>query len=488
MSSPVRKHIYFCGIAGAAMASVASACRTFGYEVSGSDRNVYPPMSTFLDQQGIRYHNTYSSDHITDAIAESKKVAETSEILFVIGNALSRGNPEVEEILNQRAQYTSLASLTAMELISGNTSLVITGTHGKSTTAALAAWVLDEAGRKPGFLIGALPADFQTGCRHAGPAGIFVTEGDEYDTAFFDKRSKFLHYKPDIAVINNIEFDHADIFGSIEDVERSFRHFVRTVPGNGLLIVNGDDERALRVTRQDHTPVETFGIGAGNMWQARSIRFGHETSTFEVFRDGQHSGSYQSSLSGLFNVRNALAVIAASSAFGLDHEEISAGLKTFSGVKRRMETVAVINGIRIIDDFAHHPTAVRETVDALSVMYRESRIVALFEPRSNSSTRNIFQDHFTAAFISADVVMIGPVNRSDRYGPDEILSTERLVEDIRQDGTPAHCFDNFEKLLEHIMSTVLPGDVLVFMSNGGFGGIPGRVVDRLRSRFPDNES
>ncbi|MBI5646194.1 MAG: UDP-N-acetylmuramate:L-alanyl-gamma-D-glutamyl-meso-diaminopimelate ligase [Ignavibacteriae bacterium] len=471
------RYYHFLGIAGTAMASVAAALAARGESVGGSDAAVYPPMNEFLSERGIEYRDGYAAGNIDDAIQRAKELH--ADPLFVIGNAISRGNPEVENILNNKLAYTSLAALVGAELIHGRTSLVVSGTHGKTTTASLAAWVLETDGHSPGFLIGGITNNFGEGCRCAATDGVFVSEGDEYDTAFFDKRSKFVHYRPDLLIVNNIEFDHADIFSSIDDVVRSFRQVVTLVPSNGLILFNGDDERCHALASTSHTPVEFFGIGEQNDWRAVDVAHDGDGMRFVALHrtvSQLSSQEFRIPLSGAFNVRNALGVVAAARRLGVSMHEIQHAFETFRGVRRRMEIVAEQNGIIVIDDFAHHPTAVRETLTALRARYAERRLWALFEPRSNTTTRNIFQQELAEAFDAADEVVIGSVNRPERYSPAEILDVQRLLADIRKRGPRARAVADAEEMVALARTETRPGDVVVFLSNGSLGAAARKVL------------
>ncbi len=465
------KDFYYIGIAGSAMANAAAAMKEEGHHISGSDDGVYPPMSSFLEAQRIPYHGTFDAAHVT---------ALPDETVVVIGNALSRGNPEVEAVLNRKLHYTSLAALVGDEMIAGRTSLVIAGTHGKSTTSALAAWVLESAGHRPGFLIGGIPENFGCGCRPAAPGGVFVTEGDEYDTAFFDKRSKFVHYHPDIAVINNVEFDHADIFDSLDHVKRSFRQFVNLIPGNGLLLVNGDDPNAMEIAAGAHCRVRTFGVGQLCDMQARDIRLADGRTAFTVFSRREESEQrYAIPMAGEFNVRNALAVIASALELGLSDAQIQQGFDSFRSIKRRMEVIAESNGITLIDDFAHHPTALQLTLTALRERYPGRRLIACFEPRSNTTTRNIYQKEITDALALADVAVIGAIDRPHRYSEDERLSPPRIAEQLTLLGRTARAIPDPAEMVEWVASVMQSGDVIALCSNGKFGGAHQQLTARI---------
>lgn len=457
------------------MAGVAAALKEQGHLVSGSDNGVYPPMSVFLAEREIPYYDSFDEEHIA---------ALGRETMIVIGNAMSRGNAEVEAVLNRRLPYTSLSQLVGAEMIDGATSIVIAGTHGKSTTSSLAAWVLESAGRKPGFLIGGIPQNFGQGCRLPQPEnGVFVTEGDEYDTAFFDKRSKFVHYRPDIAVINNVEFDHADIFDNLEHVKRSFRQFVNVVRGEGLLVVNGDDIHAMEVVVGAQTPVLTVGCGEICDLQGSDIRFVDGGTSFTVTDTRADSEQrFRIPLMGEFNVRNALAVIASARHVGLTDEEIQKGFDGFLSIRRRMEVIAENNGITLIDDFAHHPTALKLTLAALRARYPGRRLVACFEPRSNTTTRNIYQKEITEALSQADVAVIGAIDRPHRYREDERLSPPRIAEDLEMLGRLARAIPDAAEMVEWVSAIMKPGDVIALCSNGKFGGAHTMLKEKVLAR------
>ncbi|MCZ7557524.1 MAG: UDP-N-acetylmuramate--L-alanine ligase [Bacteroidia bacterium] len=468
------KQFYFIGIGGTAMASVAAALRQRGDAVSGSDNALYPPMSTFLEQRGIQWSEGFDAARI-DALAE--------DTVIVVGNAISRGNAELEAVLRSRRPYTSLAALAGGELIGGRNSVVIAGTHGKSTTSSLTAWVLEAAGRKPGFLIGGIPENFGMGCRPAQAGGVFVTEGDEYDTAFFDKRSKFVHYHPDVAVLNNIEFDHADIFDNLAQVKKSFRQFINLVPDNGIILANGDDHHVLEVVHDAPAPVLLFGFGYRNMLRARDIRFMDGQTAFTMF-DKNHADEYRFRipLAGEFNVRNALAAIAVAKHLGADDDAIQRGFATFRSIKRRMEVIAEHGGITLIDDFAHHPTALSATLTALREKYPGRRLIACFEPRSNTTTRSIYQHEITDALALADVAVIGAIDRPQRYAENERLSTDRVARDLEAHGLLARSIPDAAEMVEWVADIARPGDVIALCSNGRFGGAHALLRQRIEQR------
>src|SRR5271170_3176092 len=374
--------VHFVGICGTAMASTAAALRDKGVQVTGSDQNVYPPMSTFLAERKIEVISGY---------AEANLAHKPS--LVVIGNAISRGNPEAEYVLDHRLPYCSLPELLKEFFIRGKRSLVVAGTHGKTTTTSLLAWVFEHSGLNPSYLIGGIPNNFSQGARFTD-SEWFIIEGDEYDTAFFDKRSKFIHYLPEIAIINNLEFDHADIFENLGTIQTAFKRFINLIPRNGQLFANGDDPNLAPLLDVTHCPVKRFGLGEANAWRAYNLVLAPTVTEFEV-----PSFKFRLNLLGELNVRNALGAVAAARHCGLKNHQIQSAFDTFKGVKRRMEVRGVAGGVTVVDDFAHHPTAIRETLRALRLRYAHQRIWAVFEPRSNTTRRNIFQKELAESFL-----------------------------------------------------------------------------------------
>jgi UDP-N-acetylmuramate: L-alanyl-gamma-D-glutamyl-meso-diaminopimelate ligase len=456
------RSVHFIGIGGTAMASVAVAMRDRGFQVTGSDQNLYPPMSTFLAERDIPVMTGYGAQNLAH-----------KPDLIVIGNAISRGNPEAEAVLDHKLRYGSLPELLKEFFIRGKRSLVVTGTHGKTTTAALLAWVFEHAGLKPSYLIGGLPKNFQQGaCFRDGE--WFIIEGDEYDTAFFDKRSKFIHYLPEVVVINNLEYDHADIFPDVAAIQRSFHHLVRLVPRNGLLLGNGDDPNVAPVLDVNFCPVKRFGLGADNAVTAFNVRLGATASEFEI-----PSFKFHLNLAGEFNVRNALAVIACAKHCGLSNKQIQAAFDTFQGVKRRLEVRGIAGGVVVIDDFGHHPTAIAQTLRALRLRYPQERIWAVFEPRSNTTRRNVFQKELAGAFAEASRVVIAQVARLDQLPPAERLDPQRLMDDLRATGKPADYLPDVASIVEQVGRHAQGGDVVCVFSNGGFGGIHEKLLARL---------
>ena len=448
------------------MASAAVAMHELGYQVTGSDQDViYPPMSTFLAERGIRVMAGYAEVNLAH-----------KPDLVVVGNAISRGNPEAEAVLERKLRYCSLPELLKEFFIRGRRSLVVTGTHGKTTTASLLAWVLESAGLNPSFLIGGIPRNLGQGARFTD-SEWFVIEGDEYDTAFFDKRSKFVHYLPEVAILNNLEFDHADIFPTLADIQLSFRRFIHLIPRNGLLLANGDEPHLAPLLDVRHCPVKRFGLGAENELKATGLVLKDDSSEFEL-----GGTRFRIPMVGELNVRNALAVTAAARHCGIRDSVIQAAFDSFLSVKRRMEVRGEAGGVTVIDDFGHHPTAIRETVRALRVKFPGRRIWAVFEPRSNTTRRNVFQQELVDALERADAVVVAEVARLEQLPLGERLNPEKLMQDLRLTGKPAAYLPTVESIVDHVASGARPGDVVCVFSNGGFGDIHNRLLARLGGR------
>lgn len=457
--------VHFVGIGGTAMASAAAAMMEKGIKVTGSDQNVYPPMSTFLAERNIEVMSGYSESNLGH-----------KPDLVVIGNAISRGNPEAEYVLDHKLRYCSLPELLKEYFIRGKRSLVVTGTHGKTTTTSLLAWVFEHNGLRPSYLIGGIPTNLGQGARFTD-SEWFIIEGDEYDTAFFDKRSKFVHYLPEVAIINNLEFDHADIFLNLEAIKTSFRHFIRLVPRNGMLLGNGDDSNLAPLLEVTHSPVKRFGLGEQNSIQAFNLRYGPTATEFEI-----PSFKFHLNLVGELNVRNALAVIACAKHCGLKNHQIQSAFDSFKGIKRRMEVRGVVGGITVIDDFGHHPTAIRETLKALKIKYPHQKLWAVFEPRSNTTRRNVFQSELPQSFADADAVIVAQVARLELLAPEERLDPEKLLSEVKTAGKEAHYLADVDAIVNHLGSEARGGDVICVFSNGGFGGIHGKLLTRFAGR------
>jgi UDP-N-acetylmuramate: L-alanyl-gamma-D-glutamyl-meso-diaminopimelate ligase len=467
-------HYHLIGICGTAMASLAGMLQARGHRVTGSDENVYPPMSTMLEGLGIPVMQGYRPEHL-----------EPTPDCVIIGNAIPRGNAEVEATLNRKLLYRSQAETVKEEFIRGHRSLVVAGTHGKTTTTSIAAWVMEKGGLNPTFLVGGVVQNFDSSFR-VTDSPYFIIEGDEYDTAYFDKGPKFMHYLPELAIVNNIEFDHADIYADLNAVKTAFRRLMNLVPGEGRLIAGWDSPHVREVIEDMgsrlYTQLETFGTSDDAKWQARDIDYSGELAGFRVFREGKEWGEFQTTLIGDFNIRNALAVIVAADAWGIERAAINDALRTFKSVRRRMQVRGEERGVTVIDDFAHHPTAVRETLQALRTKYKERRLVAVFEPRSWSSRLAVFQDDYARAFTDADYVIIASVFDSQKATEKgRVLDTDRLMSDIAAQGKPALRIEGVDEIVRHLAPELRTGDVVAIMSNGGFGGIHDKLLAALRA-------
>ena len=458
--------VYFIGICGTAMATLAAMLKRQGMQVRGSDADAYPPMDRFLAAEGITPWLGYDADHLTDDID-----------VVVIGNAVSRGNPEVEAVLARRMRYVSLPEMVRERFLWKSRPIVVAGTHGKTTTTSMTAWALVASGADPGFLVGGIPRNFGASYR-LGAGDLFVIEGDEYDSAFFDKTAKFLKYLPFVAVVGNLEFDHADIYPDLAALRLAFRRFLALVPSNGRVLLGCDDAGARELQDAAHCPVETLGLDAGADWRAVDVEHGAERTRFDVvFRD-EVAARVDLPLIGAFNVRNALAAVAAGAAVGVSPDASASALRSFTGVRRRLELRGVGKGVAVYDDFAHHPSAVRETVAALRAAVAGGRVWAVFEPRSATSCRRIFQAAYAEALAGADEVIVAPVFRS-ALPPEERLSEARLVADLVAAGTRARHLPTIDAIGDAIVGEARAGDRVVLMSNGDFGGLRETLCRRL---------
>ncbi|MEN4752711.1 MULTISPECIES: UDP-N-acetylmuramate:L-alanyl-gamma-D-glutamyl-meso-diaminopimelate ligase [unclassified Pseudomonas] len=448
-------HIHILGICGTFMGSLAVLAKDLGHKVTGSDANVYPPMSTQLEAQGIQLMQGYDPSHL-----------EPAPDLVVVGNAMSRGNPAVEYVLNKGLPYVSGPQWLADHVLRGRWVLAVAGTHGKTTTSSMLAWVLEHAGMAPGFLIGGVPQNFDVSAR-LGDTPFFVVEADEYDSAFFDKRSKFVHYGPRTAILNNLEFDHADIFPDLPAIERQFHHLVRTIPSEGLVIHPTTEPALERVIQMGcWTPVQT--TGEGGQWQANLLS--DDGSTFEVLFEGAVQGVVDWGMTGQHNVANALATLAAARHVGVVPQQGVEALSAFKSVKRRMEKVAEVRGIIIYDDFAHHPTAIATTLDGLRKKVGDAPIIAIVEPRSNSMKLGAHRDGLPESVVQADqVVWYAPAN----LGWD-------LAGTAAQCTIPSLVCDSLDGIIDLVKNQAVPGTHVVIMSNGGFGGLHGKLAEALQ--------
>jgi len=456
------KKIHLIGICGTAMGSVAGMLKDQGYDVSGSDERVYPPMSTFLQDKGIRILNGYQPsnlDHKPD--------------LIVVGNAISRGNPELEHALDQRLTYMSLPETLKHFFLRSTHNLVVTGTHGKTTTTSLLSWLFEDARLQPSFMIGGIPLNFDQGCKKQA-GNYWILEGDEYDTAFFDKRSKFIHYLPELVIINNIEFDHADIYANVEEIKVSFCRLVQIVPRNGMIVLNADDPNSIDVTRKSHSQLLEVGFTENAAIRITDLSTSSEGSSFTLL--GQR---FTVPLYGRHNVHNTAMTIVAAHNYQIPLAQIQASLPRFKGIKRRMELRGEKRGITVVDDFGHHPTALAETIAAFRQRYPQRRLWAIFEPRSNTTRRAIFQHELPAALSLADGVFISAIARAEQLDPNDRLNVDQVVTDIKKSGRLAWHKKDADAIIEKLLPQLEKGDVVAVFSNGGFDGLIDKLLARL---------
>jgi len=438
-----------------------------GYQVRGSDENVYPPMSTFLTSKGIPIKDGYRAENL-----------QPSPDLVVVGNVVRRDNPEAVATLEGGLSYCSMPQALQRFFLNSSQSVVAAGTHGKTTTAALLVWLFTVAGMDPGCLVGGLLANFHQSYR-LGKGTYFVVEGDEYDTAFFDKDPKFIHYQPKICVLTSVEFDHADIFPDLQAVENAFAKLMKSIPGDGLLIVNSDDPGASRLSREASCRLVTYGFQDPAQYRVEKAEYCLGATRFSVSGPQGFKASFNSPLAGAHNLSNTMAMVALGNELGLDTGIIQQALSTFSGVRRRQEVRGEPNGVTVIDDYAHHPTAVQATLAALRPFYGDRRLWAIFEPRTNSSKRRVFQERYATVFDGADLVLIKEPPGLDRIAPEERLSARQLVADITARGVNAHYFAMVDEMLPFILSRVESGDVLLVMSTGSFDNLIDRILEGL---------
>ena len=464
------RHIHIMGICGTGMGSLAGMLKDSGYLVTGSDENIYPPMSDFLAACDIEIKNGYRAENLNPP-----------PDLVVVGNTIRKTNPEALALAELGIPYVSFPQALGHYFLAGKTSLVVTGTHGKTTTSSLLATLLHKAGQTPGFMVGGLVQAFGRNYNF-GSSPYFVVEGDEYDTAFFDKGPKFLHYQPHIAIITSIEFDHADIFADLEAIKQSFSKLMAIMPKGGCIVACFDDPVVREIAARAPCSVVSYGIDGGPDWSIRNLAVKPEGTFFDVVHQGKFYSTFKSPMPGRHNALNALAVIAVLDRLDLDESSIVAGLGSFEGVRRRQEVRGVINDITVIDDFAHHPTAVRETLAALRQMYKGHRLVAVFEPRTNSSRRRIFQQDYVSSFDQADLVLVRePVPLKD-FPADQHFSSKQLATDLRAHNIAALSFPDTDTILAHLQDRLLPGDVVAILSNGGFDNIHTRLLEILKNR------
>ena len=472
------RHIHFSGICGTAMASLAGLLQFEGHRITGSDKAAYPPMSDLLRELGIPVMQPYAEANL-----------DPTPDLVVIGNALSRGNPEVERVLDQRIPFTSMAALLREEFLLGRESLVVAGTHGKTTTSSMLAWIYQVAAREnpalePSFLIGGVAENFSTSFQ-SRPTRTFIVEGDEYDTAFFDKGPKFLHYFPDALILTHVEFDHADIYADLEAVKTAFKRLVNLVPRRGLIVAYDGSENVSECVSHALCRVERYGFSAEADWRIRNLRHENGLTRWEVWRNGALWSELEMSLAGEHNALNATAAAALAVGQGIRKEAIREALATFKSVKRRLEVRAQVGGITVIEDFAHHPTAIRETLRALRSVYPQSRLWAVLEPRSNTLRRKALEGDLIESLRMADRVVLAGVYQQQRIPEPERLHPEDVVRTLNEAGTEAELCPDVEAIVNSIAPHLQPGDVVAILSNGGFDGIYEKLPARLRERFAE---
>jgi len=463
-------HFHFSGIGGAAMAPLAGMLAESGHRVTGSDAGVYPPASTLLEGLGIRWKNGFDAANLDPA-----------PDVVVIGNALSRGNPEVEYVLDRKIPYRSLPQTIEEFFLPGHDSLVVTGTHGKTTTTSILSWILHHAGRRPNFLIGGVAENFGRSFGLGGGAE-FVLEGDEYDSAFFDKAPKFLHYHPNEVIITSLEFDHADIYENLAAIELQFRRMVNLVPRHGRIVAWGESETVSGVVQKAFCPVETYGFSPGVDWLAGDVEFTEGETRFRVSYQGREVARVRMLLSGRHNVLNVLSAIAIAHGRGVSGAAIEDAMMTFRGVLRRLEVKGEASGVLVVDDFAHHPTAIHVTIDAARNRWPGRRLWAIFEPRSNTMRRKVFEASLASALSTADAAVLGAVNRASLLGDEERLSPERVLQAVRAAGRKAEGFESADEIAEYLAGETRPGDLVLVMSNGSFDGLCGKLLGKLQER------
>lgn len=464
------KRIHIIAVCGTAMGSLACMLKEKGFIVTGSDQNVYPPMSDFLEEQGVELQEGFSAENL-----------QYGPDLVIVGNAVRRENPEAVEMVRQGCCFCSMPQALNTFFAKEKAIFVASGTHGKTTTSSLMAWILYKAGYDPTFMIGGILKNFNTNYR-IGNGNYIVFEGDEYDTAFFDKESKFFHFDSDVTVLTSVEFDHADIFNDINHIKAVFNKYLEQHKETSHVFACDHDDNITDITANKNCTIERYGKKTDSLWRLGTVVTENRQNRFEVFKGGEKYGDFKTCMPGEHNILNILSVIASSDTLGVSKNVISEALETFKGVKRRQEVRAVINGITVMDDFAHHPTAVRETISALKPFYRKGRIIAVFEPRTNSSRRNIFQDSYPASFDSADIIIISEPVALTNIDESERFSSGQLVADLKKRGLEAYHFDKTEHIVAELKKISRPDDLILIMSNGGFDNIHEKVINILKQR------
>jgi UDP-N-acetylmuramate: L-alanyl-gamma-D-glutamyl-meso-diaminopimelate ligase len=470
------KHVHVIGIGGSAMSPLAGMLRERGYRVTGSDQGVYPPASTLLDSLGISFFHTFDAAHLNPA-----------PDLVVVGNIIARGNPELEEVLDRKIPYRSLPEMLEEVFLPGRHSIVVSGTHGKTTTTAMLAWIFHTAGKKPNFLVGGVAENFGKSYGLEGGED-FILEGDEYETAIWDRGPKFFHYHPDDLIITSLEYDHADIYPDFDAYELAFRRLVNLVPRSGRVVIWGDTEQsgpALRgAAKKAFCPVETYGFSGENDWVASEVSDNRQTMRFRLAHRGKAFGEFALAATGRHNVLNAVAAIAVAYGRGIGIDEITKALSTFRSVKRRMDVKGEVGGILVVDDFAHHPTAVRATIEAARGRWPNRRLWAILEPRSNSMRRKVFQETLPKALALADRIVLGGVFRAQQLGDENRLEPESVAKSVRELGHDAHAFAGADAIAEYISGEAKAGDLLLVMSNGSFDGLCEKLLKKLGEPVP----
>ncbi|MGZ4814510.1 MAG: UDP-N-acetylmuramate:L-alanyl-gamma-D-glutamyl-meso-diaminopimelate ligase [Terriglobales bacterium] len=467
MTTP--KHIHLIGICGTAMASLAGMLKLRGFRVTGSDAAAYPPMSDFL-----------ASLEIPVAQPFGEKNLEPGPDLVIVGNAISRGNVELEHVLDARLPFQSLPHVLHDEFLRGRDVIAVAGTHGKTTTTSMLSWIFHVAGRDPSFLIGGIAENFASSFRVANGAN-FIIEGDEYDTAFFDKGPKFLHYFPDSVILTSVEFDHADIYKDLDAVKTAFKRLVNLVPRRGRIVAWDGSANVEECLAKAFAKVERYGFREGSPWRAVDVQFRADHTSWRVLRDDQPWGEFEFALAGEYNVLNATAAAVLAAGYGIPVEKIAEALRTFKSVKRRLEVRAEVNGVTIIDDFAHHPTAIAQTLKALRTRYHGRRLWAVLEPRSNTLRRNVFQRELVEALSLADHVVIASIFKPEAIPEHERLHPQDVIDNLNRNGNPARLLSGADEIVDTIVPELEPGDVVAILSNGGFGGIYEKLPRKMTS-------
>ena len=464
---PDHHHIHLMGICGTGMSSLAGMLKQEGFMITGSDQNVYPPISQLLEELSIPVLEGYRPQNLVP-----------KPDLVIVGNVITRENPEAIELAKLKIPYLSLPQALKQFAMKDKKSIVISGTHGKTTTSVLVSWILEKAHLDPGFMVGGIPNNFSANFK-LGNGPYFVIEGDEYDTAFFDKGPKFMHYAPHMTILTSIEFDHADIFRDLEHVLESFRQLIQLIPSHGILIANGDDPLILDESKMAKCPVTTYGLNEDVDWRAVDVSNQNGDTNLRILKQGKEYTELETPLYGRHNVANLLSAVALSHYLKIDSSILAEAIGDFRGVKRRQEIKGEKAGVLVIDDFAHHPTAVMKTIEAVKERYRDRRLIAVFEPRSNSSRRNIFQEKYVSSFDRADIIMIPEPPLMEKIPPAERLSSSKLIEDINKRDLKAIYCPSTDHLLNEILKQTQKGDVILCMSNGSFDNLPDRLLENL---------